>query len=396
MHERDQLHRTRVRMEQWTELRGILGWEGLVTGDDPDADGDTRSALAGISCTSSTVCTAVGSDGHDQPLAEVSAGSTWSVQAAATPASDLSSDLTSVSCTSMTACTAVGSHAAGLPDPDHPTYARGNDVTLAESWDGRHWSIQPTPNPSASESYSYNELASVSCTSASVCLASGSGYDDGTTDGYVERWDGSDWSATSIPSPAGSTYAALSSLSCTSDTTCTGVGSYGDSPEDEQMLAETWNGDTWSIEPTITPPDFGGLNGLSCTSTTTCMAVGNTAETGAGSISSPVSQSTLAQQLSGTTWSSVPSPNPSDNSLSRLNGVSCVATRACDAVGSGSADGGINADFAESWDGMRWTLHTTPSQPGGSGAELYGISCASSTACIGVGDDTNSSATSRR
>jgi hypothetical protein len=58
-----------------------------------------------------------------------------------------------------TACTAADDHGksdAGLP--------------LAEFWDGRKWTLEPTSKPRDK----YGSLSGVSCTSASACMAVGS------------------------------------------------------------------------------------------------------------------------------------------------------------------------------------------------------------------------------
>jgi hypothetical protein len=66
-------------------------------------------------------------------LAERWNGVSWSIQD--TPALGFSA-LSGVSCRSTTACTAVGS------------FINGNTlVTLAARWDGASWSVQSTPNP---------------------------------------------------------------------------------------------------------------------------------------------------------------------------------------------------------------------------------------------------------
>jgi len=44
--------------------------------------------------------------------------------------------LQGVSCAAAAACTAVGEYSAG-----------GRDVTLAEAWNGRAWSVVPSPTP---------------------------------------------------------------------------------------------------------------------------------------------------------------------------------------------------------------------------------------------------------
>ncbi len=72
-----------------------------------------------------------------------------------------------VACTSSSACTAVG-YSIGSASP----FAR---MTLAETWNGTSWSIQPTPNPAATG----NMLNGVSCVTAGPCVAVGSAPDPG-------------------------------------------------------------------------------------------------------------------------------------------------------------------------------------------------------------------------
>jgi hypothetical protein len=45
-----------------------------------------------------------------------------------------------------------------------------NQGTLAEIWDGSHWTIQPTPNPADSHG---SEFYDISCTSPTDCTAVG-------------------------------------------------------------------------------------------------------------------------------------------------------------------------------------------------------------------------------
>jgi hypothetical protein len=69
--------------------------------------------LNGVSCTSARACTAVGWApkplGPQSTLAEAWNGKTWSVRATPNPPGYLSPSLSGVSCTSATTCTAVGS-----------------------------------------------------------------------------------------------------------------------------------------------------------------------------------------------------------------------------------------------------------------------------------------------
>ena len=56
------------------------------------------------------------------------------------------------------------------------------------------------------------------------------------------------WSIQQVPTPASSTKAHLSSVSCASPTACTSVGSYTDAANHPAALAERWNGKRWSIQ----------------------------------------------------------------------------------------------------------------------------------------------------
>jgi hypothetical protein len=131
-------------------------YNGLV----PDG---TASNLLSVSCTSATACTAVGahtaSGGAGLAVAERWDGSTWTLQTTPTP-SGATSSLSGVSCTSATICTAVGTY----------TNSSGTELPLAERWDGSTWTLQTTPTPTGATSSS---LSGVSCTSATICTAVG-------------------------------------------------------------------------------------------------------------------------------------------------------------------------------------------------------------------------------
>ena len=108
----------------------------------PELAGPYGSSLEGISCTSATACTAVGyyrnSAGKLVTLAERWNGTGWTVQPTPNPSGAQEIRLHGVSCTSATACTAVGSY-----------YLKSASatLTLSERWNGAAWKIQPTPNP---------------------------------------------------------------------------------------------------------------------------------------------------------------------------------------------------------------------------------------------------------
>jgi hypothetical protein len=169
-----------------------------------------------ISCPTTTFCMGVGFDGD----AISWNGSTWS----AVTVIDTSSlnIITSVSCPTRTFCAAV------------------DDSGNAMTWNGTTWSSPLTIDD--------GELDSVSCTSASFCMAIG----DGTFD-----WDGDSWSQLPPMAP----YVNVYSVSCTGPSFCmaTGVGSWA-----------VWDGSSWSY------PDSEqniGSDYSFCTSSTFCMSV---------------------------------------------------------------------------------------------------------------------------
>ena len=93
--------------------------------------GATGVQFAGVSCASRSACTAVGffgdANGLDETLAERYDGAHWVIQETPNPAGVTSSSLAGVSCTSTTTCTAVGSFI-------NPA---GSQVTLAERYSPR-------------------------------------------------------------------------------------------------------------------------------------------------------------------------------------------------------------------------------------------------------------------
>jgi hypothetical protein len=144
-------------------------WNGSVWTLTPTpATGGTNAELYGVSCTSADACTAAGSYDNSSvtqvTLAERWDGTAWSIQSTPNPAGSLGSILYAISCTSATACTGVGNT---FVDP------AGNE-TMAETWNGTAWTVQPTPNADPFPDNGYGSfLYGVSCQTASVCTAVG-------------------------------------------------------------------------------------------------------------------------------------------------------------------------------------------------------------------------------
>jgi hypothetical protein len=231
------------------------------------------ASLSGVSCTATTACTAVGgyldSGGNSHTLAERWNGSAWAIQTTPTP-SGTGSTLAGVSCSSSTACTAVGSF--------YPPGSLGNSLGqngLVERWNGTAWTIQTSPNPT--NGGQGRELDGVSCASATACAASGHDF-DGNTEIFTtltELWDGATWTAQPVsPFDEAGFYNNLAGVSCTTSTACTAVGD-GSDIYTHKPRAERWNGTSWATQTTPNlPSGTGQLYGVSCSSSTTCIAVG--------------------------------------------------------------------------------------------------------------------------
>lgn len=89
---------------------------------------------------------------------------------------------------------------------------------------------------------------------------------------------------------------------------------------------------------------------------------------------------TLVERWNGSTWTRVNSPNGGSTN-SRLNGVHCVTTAVCFAVGTAAG-----RTLIEGWNGTAWSLSTIPVIPGATSSALSGVTCTGTTSCFAVGD----------
>jgi len=380
---------------RYTLIESLSGgaW-GLVSS--PNVWGPNQTPLDnqldGVSCVSTTACTAVGSNSNGtkkQPLIESSThGDQWSI-VSNPDVSTGDSALHGVSCVSVSACTAVGETATAttpsalierwngsqwLPVPTQPSLNNGDILesvsctsssactaagysvtggTLVEQGNGAVWQVQPTPNPSPLTGTEYDHLRGVSCVAKNQCTSVGDYYNGGNVHfGVVERQRGGSWSI--APSPHRQVFGDdLEGVSCVAATRCTAVGAFINNNGVTQSLIESWDGSSW----TAIPSSGSGESSVSCVSAQSCMAVGS-----------------VLQEWNGSSWSVLPNPAGSAGSV---RSVSCVATDMCMAVG----------NVIEKWNGSSWSV-----VPGAApGALLQGVSCVSAQSCMAVGmlEDSN-------
>ncbi len=311
-------------------------------------DGTNNSSFNGldsVSCPSPGFCLAVGGDSKG-PIAEELSGGNWS-----SAGTGLSPEGTgAVSCRSSQFCVTVGAWSGGT-----------TNFYFSQKWNGRSWSTMPT----ALAPQYFLEAFSVSCVSATFCVAVGQQAPTLTPNddlAYLE-WNGTVWS--SMPNgyqdgDGGNQY--LYGVSCTSTTFCVAVG--GDEPNSLDYWLE-WNGIAWSP---MTPPSGGAVLpvGVSCVSQSFCMA-----RTSRGG----------AVEWNGTTWST-------STGAAGLTDLSCVSASLCVAAGPyNNSAGSPPSTGTMTWNGTAW-IPTSMTGPGDSG-ELRGISCSLTPSCVAVGDYVN-------
>ena len=231
----------------------------------------SNGLLTVVSCPAAKWCTAVGRVPHDaaadsqQTLAEGWDGTSWQLQSPPQwiNAQDVAMD--GVSCVSSSWCISVGFHED----------FSGNYFTAAELWNGAGWTLQSTSDVSSGAGFTLDQLAGVSCSSQSSCIATG----DFTTSANVrqplaEQWDGTSWILQQPAIPSAQSSSELSGIACENPIACVAVGYQAGG---SQSLVEIWDGATWTVQ--VTPGLAGAaeskLAGVSCSSSSACTAVGH-------------------------------------------------------------------------------------------------------------------------
>ena len=191
-----------------------LRWNGSEWKIQTTTNPSGNVILESVSCTSSTFCMAAGfyeaSVGVMAPLSESWNGSEWTTKTAQKPAGATMSWLFGVSCTTSTTCTAVGYKEIN---------AEHQYNTMAQRWNGSEWALQTTPNAGSS-----SQLVDVSCTSNTNCAAIGNF--GGPIAPLALRWDGNGWTLQEPPVPASSNLINPFAISCIDGRGCEAVGEY--------------------------------------------------------------------------------------------------------------------------------------------------------------------------
>ena len=164
-----EVHRTTL-VERWNGL----AWKTVPS---PNPDPFT-SILEGVTCTATSNCLATGYSydrRHSRSLTLVERwnGTKWTIVPSPTPAATLRSGLAGVACTTSRDCLAVGS--------DQSLASRN---TVLEHWNGTKWSVVANPIPASFPSVF---LQGVACKDT-VCFAVGQRVERGHYSTLVERY----------------------------------------------------------------------------------------------------------------------------------------------------------------------------------------------------------------
>jgi hypothetical protein len=260
----------------------------------------------------------------------------------------------------------------------------GSAVTYFTTNGGASWSPGTLPA-------SQPPLLAVSCPSTQVCVAVGGTTTDRSTpaDTLHSGDGGSSWSAGTLPSGLN----ALGTISCASASYCV-AGGIGMPGFPGGVVAVTRDGGvTWSRG--SLPNSASVLGALSCPSPSRCVAVSL----------DPQGQQTRLSTDGGISWRTIAIPqdtepdNDSDDAWattslpgSRVNGgpgvvvhsLSCPNSSRCVVVGSGTTQTGQGITLAlySTNSGASWRETTLPTS---AGYQLFAVTCPSANNCVAVG-----------
>ena len=324
------------------------------------------------SCTKRGCITATGSFQTFPSCVDVVPGVSGNWQKAISPnvsgATEVNNELLGVAGISANDVWAVG----WAQDPNGPKYVKR---TLIQHFNGGTWDIVSSPNRRGD---TFSQLHSVSGTSANNVWAVGSSH-DGTLPSrtLIQRWDGTQWSIVSSPSPD-TQFNELRGVAALSANDVWAVGYRGGTKSETpiETFILHWNGTTWTqvASPNI-PAGANQLFGITAISANDIWAVGS------------VAGAPLALHWNGSTWNVVNIEVGGGLSTEKLMAVSGKAANDVWAVGDGK---GVftNQTFATimHWDGTRWSEKVCRAASGsnppdgyeGGGADAYftGVSAA--------------------
>lgn len=174
----------------------------------------------------------------------------------------------------------------------------------------------------------------------------------------VEHWNGTRFSAVSLPLPAGTQVADLEGISAVSRRNVWAAGFYSPGELFTGTLVEHWNGHRWSIVPSPDPspatkqygPGYSALFGVSASRHAGAWAVGQYFQPAIDGVT------TATEHWDGRSWTWVTSPR--DGRENQLFAVS--ADSRSDAWAVGYYNGNPDQALVEHWNGTAWQQMAFP------------------------------------
>jgi hypothetical protein len=321
----------------------------------PSPSPGPRAALRAVAAASRTDVWAVGDQltgtGARRTLIEHWNGTAWQVVPSPNPAGGASPTDT---LGGVVALSKTNAWAAGFYEKTTTSFR-----TLVEHWDGKKWSVVPSPDVGNGE----NTLGAMAAINAADIWAVG--YREGVAgrQTLTEHWNGRTWAV--VPSPnVGTGENFLFGAAPDGAGGAWAVGS--DSVAFGQTLAMRWTGSSWSVAPTANPGRGDRfLQAVTAHTARSALAV--------GSYLTATQTRTLAERWNGTGWSLVPSPSPGRD-YNSLQAVAAYSNTSAWAVGTRRATSvAAFRTLTEHWNGTTWTVAASPS-PGAGDDWLFGLS----------------------
>ena len=304
---------------------------------------------------------AYGTESGQWAFSEQWNGTAWSFVSVPHPPGASDSTLAGVACPAVNNCFAVGDQNVGT-----------TRSTFIARWNGGSWSIVASPVPAGA---TLSSLAGVSCASARDCTAVGRYSVGAPVLALAQRWNGTAWSITTVPAPAGATTVELHGVACRTASACFAVGRWN-AGGPGKLLVERWNANHWSLVPAVVPSGETDLDfeAVACPTGQSCFAVGDFA--------TATTKKTLVEHWNGAHWGILPTQNRAGDNT--LLGVDCPTPKSCFASGSSAPSPAVHS-LVEHWNGAHWTAMTTADPPSAD-ARFDGVSCPTPKSCFAVGD----------
>jgi len=332
-------------IEQWNGS----AWR-VVPSPNPGALSSNQNALNGVADTSATNAWAVGS--YTNGLADFTLIDHWNgAKWLQTPSPSPGVGITSTNLYGVEATSAFNAWAVGYYS------ANGSYLTLTEHWNGSTWIHVPSPNPAGAAASFLTGVAATSPDNAWAVGYSGTGSKNKT---LIEHWNGRSW--TIVPSPSPGPHGGqniLNSVAMTSATSAWAVGYDGNviTIADRTLILH-WNGTQWKQVASVSPAGGAGVSqlyGVAADAAGKAWAVGlyfNRTRTVGG---------TLTERWNGSAWLRVASPSPGAPAGSALYAVALTSPVRAWATGNYTRAANIYLSLAERWNGTTWRQVPSPS-----------------------------------